>query len=205
MNQHFNNVNYRKADQVPIAGDQYFVLPLLDKHVELFHYILILRVADCDQTFNAYDASYFINNVLVRALLAFLIVINRISNGLLILQTGLLILWSLTILCLIVVQRCVVVLHGESKGYQSIDENLRSRILNTVYTTDNAFPNVDIKILHCRKKRVNVNLIFLREFFHLFKNVEHYISKNVQPVVVLCKYTGKAQIFLEFLLFLNHL
>ena len=167
MNQQFNNVDYCEADKVPIAGDHDFVLPLLDKQVELLHYILILGVGDDDQTFLANNTSYFIDNILVRAMLACFIVFNRISNTLLILQVRLVVHWSLIIiLVLIVFERCIVVLHGDTKGYQSIDEDLGSCSLQTVYTTDNAFSNVDLKILHCRKKRVVFNIIFHCEVFH---------------------------------------
>ena len=138
-------------------------------------------------------------------MLACFIVFNRISNTLLILQVGLLVHWSLIIiLVLIVFERCIVVLHGDTKGYQSINEDLGSCSLQTVYTTDNAFSNVDLKILHCRKKRVVFNIIFHCEVFHRWKNVEHNIGENVKPVVVSCKKIVEAQILLEFFLLSNH-
>ena len=205
MNQQFNNVDYCEADKVPIAGDHDFVLPLLDKQVELLHYILILGVGDDDQTFLANNTSYFIDNILVRAMLTFLNV-NRISNTLLILQIGLLVLWSLIIITLLIVfEHCVIMFHGDTQGYQSINENLGSCSLKTVYTSDNALSNLDIKILHCRKERVVIDMIFHCEIFHRRKNIEHYIRVYIQPVVIPCKQTSQAQILLEFLLLCNHL
>ena len=206
MNQHFNNIDYCKADKIPIAGDHDFVLPLLDKHVELLHDILIQRVTNDDEPFLADNASYFIDNVLVRAMLAGIVIFDRISNALLILQVG----WEvhcglIVFLGFVVFETRVVMLHGDTQSYQSVYENLCSSVLQTIYTADNAFSNVDIKILHCGKKRVIVNFIYHCEIFHGCKYVKQYVRIKVKPVIIPSKYIAKAQILLEYFLFSNHL